>query len=139
MNSSLAECNGYSDLSRAINPVSPQMNEDQLLWGGRFDLPLDQSLKAFHQHRCEGDGPEIIEATIVWRLEDGGEAADLTQAGKMAWVRARLKIVVRVPDSWPAFAASIFPGTLSGPFLWRKLLSYFSHDASVVTWWPCSW
>ena len=45
----------------------------------------------------------------------GMMVADFMQAGMVAWVRERLKILVRISESWSAHALSTFPGTPSGP------------------------
>lgn len=52
---------------------------------------------------------------------------DFRQVGMMAWVKERLKILVRIFESWSAHAESTFPETPSSPeaFLGFTFLNSF--------------
>ncbi len=60
-------------------------------------------------------GLKLFKLQSVVVLETGMITDVFRQVGMMALVKERLRILVRIPESWSAHTESTFPGTPSGP------------------------
>lgn len=129
----MAQCSvesyGFHILSCSVGTIAKLMSIEGWRKAG-FNMVQNQPFEALHNYGRECNWAKVIEAVCGGFL---GYGDDFRQDGTEACKRERLKMVVKIPESWSTHALSTLPVTPSGP----TALLVFTALSTRLTSCPC--